>query len=37
MKKWNMKWKKLGSTENVEEEYNTWFIERAMEMNMASG
>jgi len=37
MKKRNMKWKKLGSIENEEEECNTWCIERAMGMNMTNG
>jgi len=36
-KKRNMKWKKLGNIENVEEEHNTWYIRRAMEINMTNG
>ena len=31
-----MKWKKSGSTENVGGRYNTWYIERAMEINMTN-
>ena len=31
-----MKWKKLGSTENVGEGHNTWYIRKAMEMNMTN-
>ena len=36
MKKKNIKQKKLESTENVEGKHNTWFIGRAMEINMTS-
>ena len=37
MRKKNMKWKKSGSIENVEEGHNTWFTGKAMEMNMTNG
>ena len=37
MKKKNMKWKKSGSIGNMEEEHNTWYTGRAIEMNMISG
>ena len=36
MKKRNMKWKKSGSIENIEKEHNTWYIGRAMEINMTN-
>ena len=34
MKKKNTKSKKSGIIENVEEEHNTWYIERDTEINM---
>ena len=37
IKKKNIKWKKSGSIENVEEEHNTWYTGRATEMNMTNG
>jgi len=37
MKKRNMKWKKSESIENMEEGHNTWYIRRAMEMNITNG
>jgi len=36
MKKRNMRWKKSGSIGNMEEGHNTWYIERAIEMNMTN-
>ena len=37
MKKRNMKLKKLGSIGNKDKKHNTWYIERAMGMNMTNG
>jgi len=37
MRKKSMKWKKYGSTEHEDEGCNTWYIGRAMGMNMING
>ena len=37
MRKKNMKWKKLGSIENVKEGCNTWFTGKAIKMNTTNG
>jgi len=36
MKKRNMMWKKSESIGNEEERHNTWYIGRAIEMNMTN-
>jgi len=37
IKKKNIKWKKLGSIGNMEEEHSTWYTGRAMEIKMTNG
>jgi len=37
MKKRSMKWKKSGSTGNEERGLNTWYIGKAMEINITNG